>query len=273
MALRVTAQPAPFPLLVLVIVLAVIGVDLASSPPAARSAAQSPASDTYLNVSLPSRDDAFVGAAKGSSFFILETRSSGASWRHFRLRFGIDSPTVSQTGSSEPMSPIQFLNGTTGWIMGYSLTQCQAEAPQDQWTCDDGLYATRDGGQKWVRQIGLGQTGLISGFQFLNPTTGWAITSRCRVPATRAIRRAAGGGMVCGFDQKILHTTNGGRSWRPAGDWPIFSRSTFSIPTLAGRWPVRRRAPIRVRALSISHPVAGTPGSGFSPSRTSARRW
>ena len=192
---------------------------------------------TFLSLSFPTSQSGFVAATKNISFFLLGTQDGGHHWASHKLRFGVDSPVISPTHNESTGGPIEFVDAHDGWIMGYSLIKCQPEAPQGQATCDDGLYATRDGGATWSRQIGLGHSGLIMGFQFLNRMTGWILTSRCRLPVGHVRRYYSGGGMLCGFDKQILGTSDGGRHWIPI-HWQLPGIDSFHFNNARFGWAV-----------------------------------
>jgi photosystem II stability/assembly factor-like uncharacterized protein len=205
--------------------------------PLVRPAAATPVS--YLSLSFPSRNQGFVAASRGSAFLLLSTSSDGRSWKHFKLGFGIDIPNVSEGDPGAGMRAIQFVSAAVGWIAGYSLTQCLASQPQDQSTCPNALFVTHNGGKSWTQQIALGQPGNLDGFEFVNRTTGWAMTSQCRVAKGQTAALLVAATAQCGYQQVVQNTTDGGKRWSRE-KWKISNITGFHFRDARNGWAVTR---------------------------------
>jgi photosystem II stability/assembly factor-like uncharacterized protein len=115
----------------------------------------------------------------GSSYLVLRTTDGGISWQN--QSFG---------NTCYSCEDVFFLNSDYGWVCGY----------------DSGLgrhiHYTDDGGTTWVRQtVPAGSNGPVSSIEFVTPDLGWASTS--------SIYESPSG--------SILHTTDGGITWKVQG--------------------------------------------------------
>ena len=99
------------------------------------------------------------------------------------------------------LAAVDFLaDGTTGWVAGDSLSAEDEPSPA--------IYGSTDGGQTWQKETLpalSGSEGQITGLQFTDASTGWAVGTGDSF--------AAGGFKEYNY---LLHTTDGGQTWTQA---------------------------------------------------------
>jgi len=155
-----------------------------------------PATPTWINQSSPLGTQSlgqiqFVNSAEGwivaGNGSLLHTTNSGSGWTVVKPS-GTD--TVSfNTDNMGSLSPLCFVNPSTGWVMGTS--------GQYQNAAGAVLFKTTNGGASWSKQSLVGWT-LGFGVQFVDANNGWAEVVN---------------GNSTAFTYAILRTTDGGNQW------------------------------------------------------------
>ena len=124
-----------------------------------------------------------VGYAVGENDTILSTKNGGRSWKV------LQGGQIGAVGDDDAnmYNAVQFLDEETGWLAGVRVspsTQGQSAL----------IQKTTDGGQSWVT-METGKEDILEDLFFLNATMGWAV----------------------GENGTILHTDNGGETWKEQG--------------------------------------------------------
>lgn len=143
----------------------------------------------------------------GASGTILRTYNAGTTWQ---VQNSVD-------GIVDQLYAIQFLNATTGWIVGEF----------------GDMLKTTDGGESWDLLTGPTEQDLFA-VNFVSATTGWAVGLGGTIikttdggsswvlqssPTTETLYgcafTSATSGIVVGTNGVVLATTNGGTTWTP----------------------------------------------------------
>lgn len=114
-----------------------------------------------------------VGYCSGHEGTILKTVDAGETWSKLN------------TGITDNLQSIHFINETTGWAVGY---------PKDRRATKTVILKTTDGGKTWVdKGFTLKRVGRFYSVKFANETVGWAVGS---------------------YPTLLYKTTDGGDTWQ-----------------------------------------------------------
>lgn len=166
-------------------------------------------------------NNAFI--AIGSSGKLILSEDQGNTWQNI------------STGISEDLASIQVVSGTTAYILGQHGSLLKSEDGAKTWfpttrpltsyfnrkpmffpsaeigyiLNDQSIFKTRDGGKRW-QKFEYQTSSRFSDVYFINDQEGY----------------------ICGSDKLLLHTTNGGETWKEIkveilGEYTHFSSVTF----------------------------------------------
>lgn len=208
----------------LVVLLASIALLIQTGPPvnAIRAPRGVSALKLYLAVSFPSRTDGFVGALRNdNSKVLLVTTDGGRQW---------SSPAKTMpwpAGKGAPALPgiLEFVDARHGWVLPPTYTGCPAGSACLAPNRLRPMFATRDGGRSWHRQ--LAPSGVhLSQVQFISPSDGWMLGYPCSNQP-----------FACAINPEALETTDGGARWRLTAWSPaVFGWPVYQSPPAQSVW-------------------------------------